>query len=136
MSDKNPPESFEQLPKQIQELFKASNVKTFFPPPTTDGTGTNSEDTDDERNKKHQATLQLIREFNLKPREIRDYLDRFVIQQAEAKQVLEELRAMADWDFFIGSVHYLPDGTEVPLKVGSGATPAVPAEMPAPTTPE
>jgi endopeptidase Clp ATP-binding regulatory subunit ClpX len=88
MSDKNPPESFEQLPKQIQELFKASNVKTFFPPPTTDGTGTNSEDTDDERNKKHQATLQLIREFNLKPREIRDYLDRFVIQQAEAKQVL------------------------------------------------
>ena len=26
---------------------------------------------------------------------------------------IEELRAMADWDFFIGSVHYLGDGTEV-----------------------
>jgi histidinol-phosphatase (PHP family) len=26
---------------------------------------------------------------------------------------IEELRGMADWDFFIGSVHYLPDGTEV-----------------------
>lgn len=26
---------------------------------------------------------------------------------------IEELRALADWDFFIGSVHYLPDGTEV-----------------------
>jgi histidinol-phosphatase (PHP family) len=26
---------------------------------------------------------------------------------------IEELRGMTDWDFFIGSVHYLPDGTEV-----------------------
>lgn len=26
---------------------------------------------------------------------------------------IEELRTMADWDFFIGSVHYLNDGTEV-----------------------
>ena len=26
---------------------------------------------------------------------------------------IEELRTMADWDFFIGSVHYLGDGTEV-----------------------
>ena len=26
---------------------------------------------------------------------------------------IDELRAMADWDFFIGSVHYLGDGTEV-----------------------
>lgn len=32
--------------------------------------------------------LRCIREFNHKPREIRDYLDRFVIQQAEAKKVL------------------------------------------------
>ena len=47
-----------------------------------------SEDADDERNKEHEATLRLIREFNLKPREIRDYLDRFVIQQSEAKKVL------------------------------------------------
>ena len=32
--------------------------------------------------------LRRIREFNLKPREIRDYLDRFVIKQDEAKKVL------------------------------------------------
>ncbi|MCC5835787.1 MAG: AAA family ATPase [Opitutales bacterium] len=32
--------------------------------------------------------LERIRNFNLKPREIRDYLDRFVIQQQEAKKVL------------------------------------------------
>ncbi|MCA1807994.1 MAG: AAA family ATPase, partial [Lentisphaerae bacterium] len=33
-------------------------------------------------------SLDCIRGFNYKPREIRDYLDRFVIQQAEAKKVL------------------------------------------------
>ncbi|NLB59982.1 MAG: AAA domain-containing protein [Lentisphaerae bacterium] len=32
--------------------------------------------------------IKRIQAFNLKPREIRDYLDRFVIQQAEAKKVL------------------------------------------------
>ncbi|MFA5343819.1 MAG: AAA family ATPase [Kiritimatiellia bacterium] len=32
--------------------------------------------------------LRRVREFNLKPRDIRDYLDRYVIQQAEAKKVL------------------------------------------------
>ena len=26
---------------------------------------------------------------------------------------IEELRGLADWDYFIGSVHYLPDGAEV-----------------------
>jgi histidinol-phosphatase (PHP family) len=26
---------------------------------------------------------------------------------------IEELRGMAEWDYFIGSVHYLPDGVEV-----------------------
>jgi endopeptidase Clp ATP-binding regulatory subunit ClpX len=35
-----------------------------------------------------EEALRRIRSFNLKPREIRDYLDRFVIQQAEAKKVL------------------------------------------------
>ena len=33
-------------------------------------------------------TLEKIRNFNLKPREIRDYLSRFVIRQDEAKKVL------------------------------------------------
>ena len=34
------------------------------------------------------AILDRIRTFNLRPREIRDHLDRFVIQQTEAKKVL------------------------------------------------
>lgn len=37
---------------------------------------------------KKDEVLARIRSFSLKPREIRDHLDRFVIQQAEAKKVL------------------------------------------------
>jgi endopeptidase Clp ATP-binding regulatory subunit ClpX len=35
-----------------------------------------------------EDAMELIREFNLKPREIRDHLDRFVIRQDAAKKVL------------------------------------------------
>ena len=88
MSDKPPSTPFEQLPRQIQELLRGSNVKAVFSRPEAGSSGGNSEAAEDETNKEHEATLRLIREFNLKPREIRDYLDRFVIQQAEAKKVL------------------------------------------------
>ena len=36
----------------------------------------------------HEETLRKIREFSFKPKEIKDYLDRFVISQDEAKKVL------------------------------------------------
>ena len=75
MSDKPPSDPFEQLPKQIQELLKGSNVKSFYSPPMP-ATGGAAEDVADETDEKHQTTLRRIREFNLKPREIRDYLDR------------------------------------------------------------
>ncbi len=46
---------------------------------------------------------------------------------------IEELRGLADWDYFIGSVHYLNDGTEVdhPLalkRYANGETEAIWAE--------
>lgn len=47
------------------------------------------EDPAKEQNReKSEAVLQRIQEFNLKPREVRDYLDRYVIKQDEAKKVL------------------------------------------------
>ena len=36
----------------------------------------------------HEETLKKIRDFSFKPKEIKDYLDRFVINQDEAKKVL------------------------------------------------
>jgi endopeptidase Clp ATP-binding regulatory subunit ClpX len=87
MSETPAADPYENLPKPIQELLKGSNVKSFFARPASapDAAAAGAAD---EVDKKHEATLRRIREFNLKPREIRDYLDRFVIQQAEAKKVL------------------------------------------------
>jgi endopeptidase Clp ATP-binding regulatory subunit ClpX len=87
MSEKPPPDPLEQLPRQIQELLRGSNVKTYFTP-ATPGAAATPPEAAGENNQEHETTLRRIREFNLKPREIRDYLDRFVIQQAEAKKVL------------------------------------------------
>ena len=87
MSETPTAEPYENLPKPIQEILKGSNVKSFFARPVS-APDAAAEDAADETDKKHEATLRRIHEFNLKPREIRDYLDRFVIQQAEAKKVL------------------------------------------------
>jgi ATP-dependent Clp protease ATP-binding subunit ClpX len=88
MSDKPPLTPFDQLPQQIQELLRGTNVSSVFSHPETAASSGDAESSGDDINKEHEATLRLIREFNLKPREIRDYLDRFVIQQSAAKKVL------------------------------------------------
>ncbi|AHF93401.1 ATP-dependent protease Clp, ATPase subunit [Opitutaceae bacterium TAV1] len=66
-------------------LRKAGMSGFSAPSPTSQSAGTSetppAAETRDE-------TLARIRAFSLKPREIRDHLDRFVIQQAEAKKVL------------------------------------------------
>jgi endopeptidase Clp ATP-binding regulatory subunit ClpX len=87
MSDQPPRDPFEHLPPPIQEFLKGTGSRPFHVA-SPSGVGAARGETEEEAAKQHEATLRLIREFNLKPREIRDYLDRFVIQQAEAKKVL------------------------------------------------
>lgn len=86
MSEKDAQSSTGQLPKEIQDILKGSPFRAFFPggSPRGDGARGDVETGDAE----HAEVLKRIREFSLKPREIRDHLDRFVIQQAEAKKVL------------------------------------------------
>lgn len=88
MSDKEPPNPFEEIQRQLKDLFKDSNVKVSahsfsegdpFPNEPFD-----NEPIPDQSNE----TLEQIRNFHLKPKEIRDYLNRFVIRQDEAKKVL------------------------------------------------
>ncbi len=88
MSQGEPQSPLEQLPKQIQDLLKGSPFRSVFtnPPPSTDATGTSG--VTPEPDPASRETLEKIRRFSLRPREIRDYLDRFVIQQNEAKKVL------------------------------------------------
>lgn len=92
MSDKEPPNPFEEIQKQLKELFKDSNVKVSTHG-FTEGDPFSDEPMEAEpeapqTSSKSAETLDNIRNFNLKPKEIRDYLNRFVIRQDEAKKVL------------------------------------------------
>ncbi|HEU5079445.1 MAG TPA: AAA family ATPase [Opitutaceae bacterium] len=67
-------------------MLKGSPFRSFF----AGGVSASSNERGDtpDPDEKNAEILRRIREFNLKPREIRDHLDRFVIKQAEAKKVL------------------------------------------------
>ena len=93
MSDKEPPNPFEEIQRQLNELFKDSNVKV------STHAFNESDIFDDEHihdgdeailheEVKESDPLEQIRNFHLKPKEVRDYLNRFVIRQDEAKKVL------------------------------------------------
>lgn len=77
---------FDDFRKQVEDMLRNARVSPAGehgkPSACADGTnpGATGGAQDDQ--------LKKMREFNQKPREIRDYLDRFVIQQQEAKKVL------------------------------------------------
>ncbi len=84
--DTNP---LEELQKQFQELFGKANSKVNFPF-QFEGESPKKEDKQEAQAQKtkDEDALKRIQAFNLKPKEIRDHLDRFVIKQDEAKKVL------------------------------------------------
>lgn len=93
MSDKEPPNPFEEIQRQLNELFKGSNVKMSAPgfdfsAESDEPSQTDAQNTKNPPPEKEKDQLDSIRRFHLKPKEIRDYLDRFVIRQTEAKKVL------------------------------------------------
>lgn len=86
MSEKDTQNPTGQLPKEIRDLLKGSPFRNFFPGGAASSESPRGDAAPPESD--HAETLKRIREFNLKPREIRDHLERYVIQQAEAKKVL------------------------------------------------
>lgn len=93
MSEKEPDNPLEELQKQLRELLNNPNAKASFGTfPTGADMGAKaetsgpSEPTEEENDK--AAARERMLEFNLKPREVRDYLNRFVVKQQEAKKVL------------------------------------------------
>jgi endopeptidase Clp ATP-binding regulatory subunit ClpX len=93
MSDKEPPNPFEEIQRQLKELFKDSNVKVSSHSFDESHDFDETMNADDGMNSTPEGgdntnPVENIRRFNLKPKEIRDYLDRFVIRQDEAKKVL------------------------------------------------
>ena len=93
MSDKEPSNPFEEIQRQLKELFKDSNVKVSTHAFNESDDFEQFMDTSDGQESTPETpeivnSLDKVRNFHLKPKEIRDYLDRFVIRQDEAKKVL------------------------------------------------
>ena len=80
--EKNP---MDELRKQLEGLLGNKNVKFEFAPQFADMPPPPAEEDVDEN---VDDVLEKIKNFSMKPREIRDYLNRFVIKQDEAKKVL------------------------------------------------
>lgn len=89
MKDKEPPNPFEEIQQQLKNLFKDTNAKvsthSYDPSSVADDEGAPPPPPEDRKN---AEAMEQIRNFRLKPKEIRDYLNRFVIRQDDAKKVL------------------------------------------------
>ncbi|MEL0004751.1 MAG: AAA family ATPase [Opitutales bacterium] len=97
MSKKDDENPMEEIQKQLRDLFKNKNVQVAFAPfMQSMNQAANAEEEGDKEDKKPAKdpvppkgdALDAIRCFDRKPKEIRDYLDRFVIKQEQAKRVL------------------------------------------------
>ena len=91
MSDKEPSNPFDEIQKQLSELFKNSSVKISAHAVSDDEDLIDDDDSENKSQYETQEpddTLEKIRQFHLKPKEIRDYLNRYVIRQEDAKKVL------------------------------------------------
>ena len=75
----------EKLEEHLRSLFQKANISFGFP-----GTTPEKEPADAPADEKQPESdpLKPIREFHFRPREVSDFLDRFVIRQDEAKKVL------------------------------------------------
>lgn len=85
MADEDKPNAFEELTKQFSEVLGkvGANVQFASFPFEKAAKEEPKEEAEDDRD-----ALKKIQEFHYKPREIKEYLDRFVIAQDEAKKVL------------------------------------------------
>jgi endopeptidase Clp ATP-binding regulatory subunit ClpX len=98
MSKKDDDNPLEEIQKQLQDLLKNKNMQVAFAP-FMQGMNPSSDDKEPEKPKGEgkkekepepakEDPLDSIRSFDRKPKEVRDYLDRFVIKQEQAKRVL------------------------------------------------
>jgi ATP-dependent Clp protease ATP-binding subunit ClpX len=89
--DKKDGFSFDDLQKQFQDALKnmGATANSFVIPvnkkPKDTGTAQQEKAKEEDDPKK---ILKIIKNFKLKPKEVKEYLDRFVIKQEDAKRVL------------------------------------------------
>jgi endopeptidase Clp ATP-binding regulatory subunit ClpX len=75
----------DSIEERFKEMFKNIQFSFFMPPPATSSTQRKE---GKEQKEADERVLKTIRNFNLKPRDIKAWLDRFVVKQDEAKKVL------------------------------------------------
>lgn len=99
MPKKEEDNPLEEIQKQLRDLLKNKNLQVAFAPfmqsmneqaKGNAESGGGKDDTGDssEEDLSREEKLESIRSFDRRPKEIRDYLDRFVIKQEQAKRVL------------------------------------------------
>ncbi len=98
MSKKDDDNPLEEIQKQLKDLLKNKNLQVAFAPfmqsmnqPDEDASSEKPKDEggkSKQKDKTEDDPLDAIRSFDRKPKEVRDYLDRFVIKQEQAKRVL------------------------------------------------
>jgi len=90
MSKKDGDNPLEEIQKQLQQLLKGQNVQVAFAPFMKAAAAQAEEEENEEVSDEEvpEEPKDSFRGFDRKPKEIRDYLDRFVIQQEQAKRVL------------------------------------------------
>ena len=82
---KEPDNPFEDFQKQMRSMFKSQEMRPFF---GDEEASEASDDNEPEAVVEEDEGLARVHSFSHKPREISDYLDRFVIRQNDAKKVL------------------------------------------------
>jgi ATP-dependent Clp protease ATP-binding subunit ClpX len=85
MSEKSPDSPFEDIQRKLEAALRDGRLRTM---PVGEAAGSPESDGVGGEDAEHAEAIAKIRAFSLKPREIRDYLNRFVIRQDEAKKVL------------------------------------------------
>lgn len=86
----NPPPAenpFEQLQKQLQDMFQQANF-TVMPGKAEFFSENRSKSPPPPAEEPESRIREVVRGFHLKPRDVKDYLDRFVIRQDEAKRAM------------------------------------------------
>jgi len=84
MTEKEPDKTTGGLEEQLRDMFRKANVSFMMPQAGVSHAAPEPEAKPEDKD----SRLKPIREFNFKPRDIRDYLDRFVVRQEDAKKVL------------------------------------------------
>lgn len=88
MSDKDDGNVLEEIQKRLQSMMPPGSKIMGVQPMGGGQTTPEPGEQDDESAREDGERLRRIRDFNLKPKDIRDHLNRYVIKQYDAKKVL------------------------------------------------